>query len=49
MVQDKIERYNELKYKDKKSLNYDRKYTENFTHLNIKTKKQKKYQIKYIE
>jgi len=34
MVQDKIEKCNELKYRSKKVFNYDRKYKENFTYLN---------------
>jgi len=34
MVQDKIEKYNELKYRGKKVCNYDRKYKDNFTYLN---------------
>ena len=32
MVQDKIEKCNELKYRSKKVFNYDRKYKDNFTY-----------------
>jgi hypothetical protein len=34
MVQTKIEKLNELKYRGKKEFNYDRKYKENLTYPN---------------
>jgi hypothetical protein len=34
MVQDKIEKYNELKYRGKQVFNYNRKYKEKITYLN---------------
>jgi len=49
MVQDKIEKYNELKYRGKKVFNYDRKYKDNFTHIWTVKQRHRKKQMKYME